>query len=104
LESGYEINCASCDFGKDDNGLETTLSRKDLILNEGKAVFNMINSIIGAGIIGIPYALNEAGFMMGVALLVVVAVITGERSVSPCISWQNQFLVIPVSQGMIISG
>ena len=37
---------------KDDNASEISLTRKDLVLNEGKAVFNMINSIIGAGIIG----------------------------------------------------
>jgi solute carrier family 38 (sodium-coupled neutral amino acid transporter), member 11 len=34
---------------------------------------NLVNSIVGAGIIGIPYALNQAGLVVGVALLVAVA-------------------------------
>jgi solute carrier family 38 (sodium-coupled neutral amino acid transporter), member 11 len=34
---------------------------------------NLVNSIVGAGIIGIPYALNQAGLIVGVALLVAVA-------------------------------
>ncbi|RZB54392.1 Aa trans and/or Trp Tyr perm domain containing protein, partial [Asbolus verrucosus] len=40
------------------------------------ASFNFINSIIGSGVIGIPYALHEAGFGFGVALLILVAYIT----------------------------
>ncbi|EFA05275.1 Putative sodium-coupled neutral amino acid transporter 11-like Protein [Tribolium castaneum] len=40
------------------------------------ASFNFINSIIGSGVIGIPYALHEAGFFFGLVLLVLVAYIT----------------------------
>ncbi|XP_048521546.1 putative sodium-coupled neutral amino acid transporter 11 isoform X2 [Dendroctonus ponderosae] len=40
------------------------------------ASFNFINSIIGSGVIGIPYALHQAGFGFGVLLLVLVAYIT----------------------------
>ncbi|XP_078038057.1 uncharacterized protein LOC144470595 [Augochlora pura] len=40
------------------------------------ASFNFINSIIGSGVIGIPYALHQAGFGLGIALLVVVAGLT----------------------------
>ncbi|XP_061580466.1 putative sodium-coupled neutral amino acid transporter 11 [Cololabis saira] len=40
------------------------------------ASFNFINSIIGSGIIGLPYALNQAGLPFGLLLLVVVAFIT----------------------------
>ncbi|KAK5861222.1 hypothetical protein PBY51_022636 [Eleginops maclovinus] len=40
------------------------------------ASFNFINSIIGSGIIGLPYALNQAGLPLGLLLLVVVAFIT----------------------------
>jgi sodium-coupled neutral amino acid transporter 11 len=40
------------------------------------ASFNFINSIIGSGVIGIPYAFHEAGFFFGVFLLVFVAYIT----------------------------
>ncbi|XP_059355418.1 putative sodium-coupled neutral amino acid transporter 11 [Carassius carassius] len=40
------------------------------------ASFNFINSIIGSGIIGLPYALSQAGLPMGLLLLVLVAFIT----------------------------
>ncbi|XP_056283500.1 putative sodium-coupled neutral amino acid transporter 11 isoform X1 [Pseudoliparis swirei] len=40
------------------------------------ASFNFINSIIGSGIIGLPYALNQAGLPFGLLLLVVVGFIT----------------------------
>nr|XP_040057290.1 putative sodium-coupled neutral amino acid transporter 11 [Gasterosteus aculeatus aculeatus] len=40
------------------------------------ASFNFINSIIGSGIIGLPYALNQAGLSLGLLLLVVVGFIT----------------------------
>ncbi|XP_032921146.1 putative sodium-coupled neutral amino acid transporter 11 isoform X2 [Catharus ustulatus] len=40
------------------------------------AGFNIINSIIGSGIIGLPYSMKEAGFPLGVLLLLVVAYIT----------------------------
>ena len=35
-----------------------------------EASFNFINSIVGAGLIGIPFAFNEAGLGMGLLLLV----------------------------------
>ncbi|XP_020281190.1 putative sodium-coupled neutral amino acid transporter 11 isoform X2 [Pseudomyrmex gracilis] len=40
------------------------------------ASFNFINSIIGSGVIGIPYALHQAGFGLGIALLILVATLT----------------------------
>ncbi|XP_073702116.1 putative sodium-coupled neutral amino acid transporter 11 [Garra rufa] len=40
------------------------------------ASFNFINSIIGSGIIGLPYSLSQAGLPMGLLLLVLVAIIT----------------------------
>lgn len=40
------------------------------------ASFNFINSIIGAGIIGLAFALKECGFVLGIALLVLVALLT----------------------------
>ncbi|XP_062237141.1 putative sodium-coupled neutral amino acid transporter 11 [Platichthys flesus] len=39
------------------------------------ATFNFINSIIGSGIIGLPYALNQEGLPLGVLLLIIVALI-----------------------------
>ncbi|CAG2109928.1 unnamed protein product [Medioppia subpectinata] len=38
--------------------------------------FNYVNSIIGSGVIGIPYALRTGGFGFGVVLIVLIAVIT----------------------------
>jgi hypothetical protein len=38
---------------------------------------NLVNSIVGAGIIGIPYALRQCGLVAGVFLLVLVAYLTG---------------------------
>jgi len=38
-----------------------------------KAAYNFINSIIGAGIIGIPYAFGECGMLGGLLLLIFVA-------------------------------
>lgn len=37
---------------------------------------NLINSIVGAGIVGIPYAIRNAGFIMGILLLIAVAYFT----------------------------
>ena len=41
-----------------------------------EAVFNLTNSIIGAGIIGMPYAVREAGFCAGVLLIVLMGYLT----------------------------
>eukprot|EP00741_Cyanophora_paradoxa_P020944 tig00021319_g20219.t1 len=41
--------------------------------NIAGATFNFLNSIVGAGIIGLPYALNAAGLWLGILLLLVVA-------------------------------
>ncbi|XP_058478551.1 putative sodium-coupled neutral amino acid transporter 11 [Solea solea] len=40
------------------------------------ATFNFINSIIGSGTIGLPYALNQAGLPFGLLLLTAVGLIT----------------------------
>lgn len=50
--------------------------KPDSLSSLPQALFNYINSIVGSGIIGIPYALHRAGFGLGLLLLVVVAVIT----------------------------
>jgi hypothetical protein len=39
---------------------------------------NLVNSIVGAGIIGIPYALKQSGLVTGVMLLLLVAYLTGK--------------------------
>ncbi|KAJ7647323.1 amino acid transporter [Roridomyces roridus] len=40
------------------------------------SIANMANSILGAGIIGLPYAVSQAGFFTGLFLLVVLACLT----------------------------
>ncbi|XP_068185866.1 putative sodium-coupled neutral amino acid transporter 11 [Antennarius striatus] len=47
-------------------------SRRSMI----SASFNFINSIIGSGIIGLPYALNLAGLPCGILLLILTAYVT----------------------------
>jgi sodium-coupled neutral amino acid transporter 11 len=42
----------------------------------GGASANLVNSIVGAGIIGIPYAIKESGLLAGVILLVLVSWLT----------------------------
>jgi sodium-coupled neutral amino acid transporter 11 len=40
------------------------------------SVSNLVNSIVGAGIVGIPFAIRESGFVVGVALLFIVSIFT----------------------------
>ncbi|THC88833.1 hypothetical protein EYZ11_011717 [Aspergillus tanneri] len=49
------------------------------------AFMNMANSIIGAGIIGQPYALKQAGMIMGMALLIVLTI---------AVDWTIRLIVI----------
>jgi hypothetical protein len=44
----------------------------------GGTCSNLVNSIVGAGIIGIPFALKESGIIAGVILLFLVSYFTGE--------------------------
>jgi len=41
------------------------------------ASFNFINSIVGAGIVGMPFALKQAGFGFGIILVVTMGWLTG---------------------------
>lgn len=41
------------------------------------AIINFTNSIVGAGLMGIPYALSRAGLLPGILLLIIVAAISG---------------------------
>ena len=50
----------------------------------GGAISNLVNSIVGAGIIGIPYALQQSGLVTGLLLLVLVSYLTG----TICASWK----------------
>ena len=63
-------------------GSPSSLNAKEVLLGEltgdglGGAIFNMVNSILGAGIIGIPYALRECGLLVGIFFLILVAAVT----------------------------
>lgn len=50
---------------------------------------NMISCIVGAGIIGIPYAMNQTGILAGVFLMIVVAILT-DKSLRMLIELGNQ--------------
>ena len=47
------------------------------------AIINFVNSIIGAGIIGLPFALQEAGLIGGLLLIFIVGLATGECQAQP---------------------
>lgn len=67
---------ASSPLGSANQANSTNLSmpkKKSSILG---ASSNLVNSIVGAGIIGIPYALRMSGLWAGVLLLILVAVLT----------------------------
>lgn len=56
--------------------LQEGCRKSDSLSSLPHALFNYINSIVGSGIIGIPYALHRAGFGLGLLILALVAVIT----------------------------
>jgi amino acid permease len=41
-----------------------------------QTAFNFVNTIIGSGIIGLPFAMNEAGLPLGIIELVLFAIMT----------------------------
>jgi len=42
------------------------------------ASINLTNAIVGSGIIGIPFAVSESGFVVGMLLLIFVSVLAGK--------------------------
>jgi len=70
-------SAASCvSIGDKTSATSATLSKPNKQSGIFGASSNLINSIVGAGIIGIPYAINEAGLVAGIMLLVLVAFLT----------------------------
>ncbi|XP_016053669.1 PREDICTED: putative sodium-coupled neutral amino acid transporter 11 [Miniopterus natalensis] len=65
---------------------QSDLDDKEILVSEhehkGKtcrqsaAVFNVVNSIIGSGVIGLPYSMKQAGFPLGILLLFWVSYVT----------------------------
>ncbi|CUA66899.1 Vacuolar amino acid transporter 2 [Saccharomyces cerevisiae S288c] [Rhizoctonia solani] len=66
----------------DDDDLAPRVDLTELAAQQHKggnmldSMFNMANSILGAGIIGLPYAVSQAGFVTGILLLVILAGVT----------------------------
>ncbi|KAI9089431.1 transmembrane amino acid transporter protein-domain-containing protein [Phlyctochytrium arcticum] len=84
------------DFERDDSGmmadLQAEMERKRGHGPEGSvlsgvldATFNFTNSIIGAGIIGLPYAFHQAGFITGTFLLILLTYV---------VDWTVRLLII----------
>ncbi|KAJ3818434.1 amino acid transporter [Lentinula raphanica] len=65
---------------RDSNGIDLDLEAIAAKRTAGGGLFdsiaNMANSILGAGIIGLPYAISQAGFFVGLVLLVVLCGVT----------------------------
>ncbi|XP_054156756.1 putative sodium-coupled neutral amino acid transporter 11 [Oppia nitens] len=56
--------------------IEPTTNRLGVTSNLHQTGFNFVNSIIGSGVIGIPYSLKTGGFGFGIFLIVLIAIIT----------------------------
>ncbi|KAJ7579259.1 amino acid transporter [Mycena floridula] len=73
-EGGIPLRAANGD--DDDTDLEDLTAKPTAGGNMFDSVANMANSILGAGIIGLPYAVSQAGFFAGIFLLVVLCAVT----------------------------
>ncbi|KAG8877637.1 hypothetical protein FRB97_003229 [Tulasnella sp. 331] len=73
LPMGVAIENGDRDLALD---LEELAKRRNAGGGMVDSVANMANSILGAGIIGLPYALSQAGFFTGIALLVALTFVT----------------------------
>ncbi|MES1909711.1 MAG: hypothetical protein MHM6MM_002411 [Cercozoa sp. M6MM] len=62
------------DFDEEDENIEIDVPEASS--GSAGAAFNLMNSIIGAGIIGLPYAIKTCGFFLGIVLLFVVTALT----------------------------
>ncbi|XP_047628719.1 putative sodium-coupled neutral amino acid transporter 11 isoform X3 [Phacochoerus africanus] len=60
----------------DRENLVSEHSHKGKACRQSAAVFNVVNSIIGSGIIGLPYSMKQAGFPLGILLLFWVSYVT----------------------------
>ncbi|KAJ1961581.1 hypothetical protein GGI12_003176, partial [Dipsacomyces acuminosporus] len=63
--------------GEEGEGGEGSRDLHEAIVNDGASMlssfFNLTNAIVGAGVIGLPYALRQAGFVVGITMIVVLA-------------------------------
>mmetsp|Transcript_247 Transcript_247/g.391 ORF Transcript_247/g.391 Transcript_247/m.391 type:complete len:680 (+) Transcript_247:108-2147(+) len=80
--SSFEVSSSGFEQEDDDEVSSSEDNDKDRLSKPNKqsgklgASANLINSIVGAGIIGIPYALRQSGLVAGVILLILVSYLT----------------------------
>nr|XP_058157250.1 putative sodium-coupled neutral amino acid transporter 11 [Dasypus novemcinctus] len=60
----------------DEETLVSERKHKEKTCRQSAAAFNVVNSIIGSGIIGLPYSMKQAGFPLGILLLFWVSYVT----------------------------
>ena len=77
-------NLETVDMTSREQTTSSGLSKPQKKSGLGGASANLVNSIVGAGIIGIPYALKQSGLLAGLALLALVSYLTGENGNAPC--------------------
>jgi sodium-coupled neutral amino acid transporter 11 len=68
--------------------------RQKVTVQENKSTLlgctaNLINAIVGSGIVGIPFAVKEAGFGAGVVLIILCAILT-EKSLRLLVATAKQ--------------
>ncbi|CAG2175525.1 unnamed protein product [Oppiella nova] len=90
LQETGSVNSTNNQGGDDDLASQSTATPRDtkqLVFepncnrlgptsNLHQTGFNYVNSIIGSGVIGIPYALRTGGFGFGVILIMIIALLT----------------------------
>jgi len=80
MESDSSIS--STQTGDKSNEITTKNGEKSPKVEAGVlgASGNLINGIVGSGILGIPYAFQHSGVVIGLLLLILVAYLTGKTS------------------------
>ncbi|XP_037706341.1 putative sodium-coupled neutral amino acid transporter 11 [Choloepus didactylus] len=76
---GYQGQLPVIPPQRDLDGKETLVSQhkhKEKTCRQSAAVFNVVNSIIGSSVIGLPYSMKQAGFPLGILLLFWVSYVT----------------------------
>ncbi|TFK44705.1 amino acid transporter [Crucibulum laeve] len=72
----HRTNVHNAIIGEDTIDLEEVAAKRTAGGGLVDSIANMANSILGAGIIGLPYAVRQAGFVMGLLLLVILCGVT----------------------------
>ncbi|KAF5393508.1 hypothetical protein D9757_000592 [Collybiopsis confluens] len=76
FESPSGLNGANGSVAGSDLDLDAIAAKRTAGGGLVDSIANMANSILGAGIIGLPYAMSQAGFFMGLILLVTLSGVT----------------------------